>query len=410
MMAAENAHISEKISFLTNILTAWDGSEQRQALRREPRRYVSYDYTGMDAEQSERLRALIYHAQSTAISFPLWHAAAELPDNASSGQHDIVIPREYLWCYRNIGSVALWLDDVRGGSVYDLKYITATGLLGLTGELGKEWKAIDTMVMPVFQGVLAMDDSFTSRTDIVSEMTLNFELLQNQNAPPFFPKQYDVEYDEEIPTTWGYQRGLPALYKGVEVWRYEPQWADNLDGKFTKNANRIDYDTGVFKFDPKSYNPSETREITYALKSRAMINNLARFFYRHKGAWKSFWAPTWICDMELLESVAAGSMQMNVKMLWYWKYYNKSGRRKKIVVFFKDGTCQILSISGYSRDQFNTYGVVFLEEPLKKEIVRERVLMISFFCRYRFASDDLLIDYETSRVATASITLKEVDN
>ena len=103
-------------------------------------------------------------------------------------------------------------------------------------------------------------------------------------------------------------------------------------------------------------------------------------------------------------------MQMNVKMLWYWKYYNKSGRRKKVAVFFKDGTCQILSISGYSRDQFNTYGVVFLEEPLKKEIVRERVLMISFFCRYRFESDDLLIDYETSRVATASITLKEVDN
>lgn len=408
-MSDSNAHISEKISFLTNILSAWDGSEQRQALRREPRKFVAYDYTGMNAEQSERLRALIYHAQSSAIPFPFWHAAAEMPDDAAAGQQDIVIPQEFIWCYRNIGSVELWLDDERGGSSYDLKYITANGILGLTDKLTSNWKALSTMVMPVFKAVLAVDDSFTSRTDDISEMTLNFELLQEQNAPEYYPEQYDIDYDEVIPDIWGYQHGLPALYQGIEVWRYEPQWADNLDGNFTKNCNRIDYDTGVFKFDAKSYNPSESREVTYVLNSRQMINNVQRFFYRHKGSWKSFWAPTWINDMELLESAAAGSTQINVRMMWYWKYYNKSSRRKKIAILFKDGTCQIIDIAGYSRDQFSTYGVVFLEKALSKEIILDKILMISFFCRYRFDSDDLTIDYETSTVATTSLTLREVD-
>jgi len=408
-MSEPNAHISERISFLTTILLSWDGSEQRQALRQEPRRFVAYDYTGMNAEQSERLRALIYHAQSSAIPFPLWHAAAQLPDNAAAGQQDIVIPREFLWCYRNIGSVELWLDDERGGSSYDLKYITANGVLGLTSMLTANWKALSTMAIPVFKAVLAVDNSFTARTDDISEMTLNFELLQAQNAPEYYPEQYDIHYDEAIPEVWGYQHDLPAIYQNVEVWQYEPQWADNLDGRFTKNCNRIDYDTGVFKFDAKSYNPSESREITYVLNSRQMINNVQRFFYRHKGTWKSFWAPTWIRDMDLRESAVAGATQLHVKMMWYWKYYNKSSRRKKIVVFLKDGSCQILSIAGYSRDQFSTYGVVFLEQPLAQDIRMDMILMISFFCRYRFDSDDLTIDYETSTIATTSLTLREVD-
>ena len=54
-------------------------------------------------------------------------------------------------------------------------------------------------------------------------------------------------------------------------------------------------------------------------------------------------------------------------------------------------------------------GKVYLETPLKHEILPQNVRMISFFTRCRFAEDDLVIDYETTGAATVRICLKEVD-
>ena len=404
-----NNHISEKLSYLTQIHTSWDGTEQRHALRQEPRRYIAYDYTGMKEARSQYLRALIYHSQTTAIRFPMWHAITLLQDTMYAGQAIIMIPREFIWCYRNIGSVELWLDDERGGKAFEFQYIGADGRLVLTSILTDNWKRHNAKVMPVFYGVLAKDDSFTSRNDAISEMTLNLELLREQNAPEYFPEEYDEWHDETVAPPWNFRHGLPAEYMGAEVWRYTPQWADNLDANFAKNANRIDYETGVFKFDAKSYNPQENREIKYLLHSRQMINNVQRFFMRHKGAWKSFYAPTWVSDFVLKSDGIQGSAVLEVELPWFWKYYNKSSRRKKICVMYKDGTSEIYEVAGYSRDEANTYGMIYLENELRRNIRRQDVRLICFWCRYRFDGDDLNIDYETATTATVSLTLKEVD-
>lgn len=404
-----NNHISEKISFLTQIHTSWDGTEQRQALRQEPRRYIAYDYTGMKEERSQYLRMLIYHSQTTAIRFPMWHAITVLEDTMYAGQYVVMVPTEYLWCYRNIGGVELWLNDNQGGKAFEFQYIGADGRLVLTTQLDDNWKRHTTKVMPVFYGVLAKDDSFTNRNDAISEMTLNLELLREQNAPEYFPEEYDEWHDEEVSSPWNFHHGLPETYLGAEVWRYTPQWADNLDANFAKNANRIDYETGIIKFDQKSYNPQENREITYLLHTRQMINNVQRFFYRHKGAWKSFYAPTWVNDFVLRKDGIAGAATLEVKLPWFWKYYNKSSRRKKICIMYKDATSEIYDVAGYSRDELNKYGIVFLESPLTHNIRRQDVKMICFWCRYRFGSDDLNVDYETNITATVSLVLKEVD-
>lgn len=405
-----SGHITEKFSFLTQIHTSWDGTEQRQALRQEPRRYIAYDYTGMKEERSQYLRALIYHSQTTAIRFPMWHAISVLPETMYAGQPIIMIPREFIWCYRHIGGVELWYSDERGGRAYDVQYVGADGRLVLTAKLKENYYAKKVKVIPVFYGVLAKDDSFTNRNDAISEMTLNLEFLREQSAPEdTFPAEYDMWNDEPVASPWNFRHGLPAEYMGAEVWRYTPQWADNLDANFAKNANRIDYETGVIRFDEKSYNPQESREITYLLHTRQMINNIQRFFYRHKGAWKSFYAPTWIADFVLRSDGVAGAAALEVNLPWFWKYYNRSSRRKKIVVMYKGGASEVYSVSGYSRDGENTYGIIYLEQSLPHDIKMQDVKMICFWCRYRFASDDLIVDYETATTATVSLTLKEVD-
>lgn len=399
--------IIEKIEFMTQIHTSWDDSEQRMALRNEPRRYISYDYTGMEAWQSQYLRMITFGQQTQLIELPLWHAAYMLENTSYKGQAAISVKPEVLWKYRNIGSVLLWHSDQIGGTKYGLKYIMASGVLGLTSQLTKDYMRGATTVIPVGIGVLQQEDQYETMHSDLTALTINMELIQNQKAP-FFPESFNENHDESVPCNV-FNRGLPQEYTGVDIFSHEPSWSANITSSYSRNANRLDNQTGVFRFDLKSNETTETKEINFSAFSRAEINNLQRFFYRCKGAWKSFCMPTWVNDIELAQDAYAGQINLLVKFNLYWKYYSKSKRRKTLVVFYTDNTVQILKIAGYSTNYTGELGKIYLENPLKRTIVKRSVRMISYLCRCRFASDTMTIYYETSTGAQAKLSFQEVD-
>ena len=93
----------------------------------------------------------------------------------------------------------------------------------------------------------------------------------------------------------------------------------------------------------------------------------------------------------------------------FWKYYAKSKRRRTIVIFYLNGTCEILKIAGYSIDDTGKYGKIYLENPLTHSLLKKQVAMISFFCRYRFGNDALTIDHDTLEISTMDLNFVEVD-
>lgn len=400
--------IVEKLEYKTQIHTAWNGSEQRMALRSEPRTFVSYDYIGAETWQSQYLRMLTFGQQTQRIQFPLWHAKCELEIKQYKGQANITIPTAALWGYRNIGSVMLWTNDRDGGVKYDIKYITANGVIGLTKQLTSDWEAFSTVVVPVFYGVLQQEDNYSNTHSNLSTMTINLELLQNQNAPAF-PPAWDEFHVETTMRDTCPDRGLPDTYMGAEVFKDEPPWLDNIAANYSKNANRLDNETGVFRFDLKSYDTAETRQIKYMGISRAEGYNFQRFFMRCKGMLKSFYAPTWMNDLELAGDMPSGQIYLLVNFNMFWKYYAKSKRRRTIVIFYLNGTCEILKIAGYSIGDTGKYGKIYLENPLTHSLLKKQVAMISFFCRYRFGNDALTIDHDTLEISTMDLNFVEVD-
>ena len=404
-----NNKITQTIEYLTQIHTAWDGSEQRVAIRNEPRISISYDYIGVKTWQSQWLRMLQFGKQTQQIRFPLWHAKCELEKNQYKEQLSINIPKQMLWGFRNISAIELWIDDESGGKVYKVKYITASGVVGLENKLEEDWLAYKTTVIPIFYGVLSKEDNYSNDSSAVSEMTINVDMLQNQKAPPF-PQSLD-EFHDEIFSYDHNMNNLPKLYNDVEVFTFNPYWADNMSDSFSRNANKIDYNTGVYRYDLKSSDTLETHNWPIAGISRASIYNLQRFFMRHKGRLKSFYVPTWTNDIELKVSASAGSSILLTKFNQLYKFYNTSSRRKTLIVFFKDVNKPptFLNVTGYAVDSASQSGKVYLTEPLTKNININDVAMISFFIRTRFGDDALKIDYETTCIATHDLQFIEVN-
>lgn len=56
-------------------------------------------------------------------------------------------------------------------------------------------------------------------------------------------------HDEPMEGASRFAFGLPAQYLGAEVFRFAPQWKEDISASYTKNASRLDYKSGVFRYD-----------------------------------------------------------------------------------------------------------------------------------------------------------------
>lgn len=396
--------ITEHIEFLTQIHTAWDGAEQRVALRGNPRRFVSYEYVGVNTRQSQYLRALTSGTQTQLLQFPLWHANTVLEKIVYDRQSIVPLKKEDAWNYRDCASVLLWENDEEGGEFFDVKNVTADGVLHLKKQVSSDWRAFQTIAVPVFWGVMRQEDQYANLTSKLTSMTINVEFINRGTTIELPAAAGPVDSSRPV---FPASKNASAEYLGRELFMAPPSWEEDIGCGYSRNANRLDNQTGVVRYDLKSNDTAESRSVMYRTANREEIHFLQRFFYRNKGRFKAFYAPTWVNDVELAEDASEGNALI-AKFPFYWKYYELNKRRRRLIVFFKDGTIEILQIAGFSLDDTRKRGKIFLDMPIRRAMVRRQIRMISFLCLYRLADDSLTTEYETTGIASIRLEFAEV--
>jgi len=396
--------ITERIEYLTQILTAWDNTEQRSALRGKPRRYIGYEYIGLESKQSQYLRALTCSTQTQTLQFPLWHAASYLHKQIYAKQSIVEVTKDDMWNYRDCTGTMLWSNDQDGGEYFSIVNTTADGVLHLEKQVTHDFLPRKTVVVPVFWGILQQEDKYINETSNITTMTINVEFI-NRGLQIKLADTIDAYQYPRI--SFAESKNAPGEYAGRELFMMPPTWNDDIGSSYHRNANRLDNQSGSIRYDLKSKETTEIRSIEYTAIAREEIQFLQRFFYRCKGRLKSFYAPTWVNDVELVDDVVSGSILL-ARFSLYWKYYASNKRRKTLVVFFRDGTIHILKIAGFSLDDSQTYAKIYLEMPIQRVLERKQIRMISFLCLYRHNSDTLTTNYQTTGIANMNLEFAEV--
>lgn len=402
--------IVETIEFKTQIHTGWDNTEQRMALREHPRRNISYRYTGMNTRNSEYLRALCNGQQTQQIEFPLWSATRLLPQTRYEAQAHLQLATRDMWDYRDCHACML-VKEYDGVNVtserFNLKSITANGFLQTTKQFTSRWDAESTLVVPVFWGILNQEDSYTNVTSHVADLCVNVEVM---------PSIVAVELPEAI-NEYNYPRlkfeesvNADNEYKGYELFMFPPSWYQDQNISYSRNANRLDNETGYFRYDLKSVETTTTRSMDFYGLNKDEIHFLQRFFYRCKGQWKSFYMPTWTSDIKLAKNALAGDTVLYGEFLYYYKYYASNSRRKLLIIFFENGTIQIIELVGWTIDESGKMSKIYLQNSLKKNLLISDIRMISFLCKVRHNSDTMTTQYETNESASITFEVKEVND
>lgn len=405
--------ITESFEYNTNILTSYDGHEQRIMTRQYPRHSVSYDYDAMNKYDSQWLRGMMRIRQSDIWFVPMWQNVGYLSENFLRGKAMMVDPL-YMYGFNNCDLIEVFVkDDInQDGKVNTIKEVKSYsfGRIELKKAINRVLLKENTWIMPCIR----VSEQPSSTANYVfsngTTVTLNFEdILYRPTANIPFSILNNYDYTKERN-----RFGLPENIEEREILTFTPQWIndDSNTVKIDKNVTKLDNVSGVFMYDLKNSKSYDTHTLDLYMMGKAMINNVIRFFKNMKGMYKSFYAPSWANDLEISDNLFAGSNYMYTKWTNMYQYYLSNKRRKKLVVFTKDWKAHIFDINYYTYEvkKDRRYGKVLLSQPIKEYIDKDNILMASFLNLVRLDSDKLQLNYESNVCANCTLTMREVDD
>ena len=405
--------ITEKYEFKTDIITSYTGTEQRIALRNEPRHYLSYDYTAMKPFEAQWLRAVARMKQSTALYIPMWHTPLYLSEPALKDSRFIKVEEPLMFDARNCQAIEVFVKDtVKGTNKY---YRVATfgdgGVIGLGNKLETDLNPKNAYIYPLIkcsiQPINSLNYVFSNGTDV----TMNFEDVLDK-SPVTMPSKYLFGYYDNYKGRNPY--GIPYKHSNNDVFTLEPQWIEDnsvtLDVE--KQTVKLDNDIGVFSYDSKNNLSYDKNNYSLILMNKAEINNMVKFFYRVKGKYKSFYMPSWVNDFTPCFDIQAGNNFIYTEFDSLYKYYLSNSRKNKIIIFTKDFKSYILNVMSLTYEIIGNikYGKLLLSSPIDMNLPLSNIKMMSYFNHVRLDDDTLQLNYESTQVAQVDITTMEVDD
>lgn len=405
--------ITEKWEYKTDIITSYDGHEQRIKTRQYPRHYVSYDYPAMNCFEAQWLRGLGRLRQSDTYYIPMWHNVTRLAEDFPGMGKSLYINKEHMYSFDDVEWIEIFVKDdpnqfgvnmvLRVENYFDQ-------IIGLKKVLTKPLYKENTWIYPLKRCSIQPMNGFQYIYSNGASVTHSFEDLLRKPVNLKIPDKWVTDFENySLRNKWN----LPEHYDNREVFVASPQWLDDdsLSLSVDKAVTKMDNETGQFLYDLKNEKSYDVHTMELILMCKEAINNMQRFFKRVSGMYKSFYAPTWANDIELLQDIEAQNNYIYTKWSNISDFYISNKRNKKLVIFTKDKHSYILDILTYGYEMIDgvKVGKIMFTNPLGMNIPKSNVLMCSYFNLVRFDSDELQLNYESDIVANVSLVFREVD-
>ena len=139
--------VTERLEWLTDLIEAYDGTEEATPLRTQPRRSFEYEVL-VQAEEAANLDALLWRYQAEKYVVPIWTDPQFLEAALPAGTGTITVPTVD-YDFSAPGWAVLWTSTTE----YELVEVSGTDASSLTlnGTVQNDWPA-GTRIYPAREG------------------------------------------------------------------------------------------------------------------------------------------------------------------------------------------------------------------------------------------------------------------
>lgn len=369
--------------YKTEITESRNMTEQRKALRQQPRRVFEFRAQLGRTGSVDLLSFVEARAQEPyVLPDPTRDTVTTALSPVAAGSLTFATP---LPDWIQVGATL-----VLGKGRYAVKEAVtvasiAGGTVTLTDLLVNAWPA-GSVVRDGAVGVL--DQSFRFRLATDRSGTVEFRFFED-------PGTHKEVY--ESPAT---------LISGREVWLKKPNWRDNVDSQIEGQLSTLDFDIGVVSHD--EYQDFNVRrfEAVYSFFERASAEEFIRFLHRKRGRQQEFWMPTWRPDFRISGVAASGTSAFSAQGTEQLGYFSSSVTMRRIAVFLRSGQTRFFTVTGMAQVGSDTQ--VSVTPALTEELSEATVSKISWMPLWRFAADKVTMEWPVASVCEAKVALTQL--
>jgi hypothetical protein len=370
----------ERLEWKTDVMEAWDGTEQRVRLREYPRQSCEFTVTAAGMER-RKLSSALWDWQAKDWHMPIWHDETRLTSGVSAGATTLACDTR--WRNWFVGGPVVISDGARAEAV-TLSAVASDSSLTV-GATTLNWPAGSRCAPARLARITAVTPRAVKSPDI-SEWNIAWET-------------------DDVTPGWSGTDG-PDTYLGAPVLTQRPGWKSGVSSALERRIEEFDGSVGSRLVVDRTGSPLLRTELKFTRGGRAAVKYLRLILWQRAGRYAGIWMPTFERDLILTADYTSGVTQIDVEMIGYTDYLIGLPGRKDIRILMIDGSREYARITTSSEISPSVERLT-LAGPTSVALTRSNIAQISFMGWSRLSSDAIEFVYSSSEsisVATEFIS------
>lgn len=371
--------ISERLSWLTDVLRSESMATQRRALRTAPRREFSAKFIAYGRDRQSLDSALLGWG-SMVWALPIWPDVQLLEAGVSAGATSCFCSTSG----RDFSTPGLAMFRGESAQDFEVVEVIAVTPTGLTFKraVSRDWPD-GSRLYPVRRAILADEPQMTRLTDMLAETEARFTLVEPCDWPTILPE---------------------AKYRGRPVLESRPDESKDLTWKYERMLSKLDNKTGIPGISDIARVAMPVMSWRWIDCGRDRQSALRSLLYGLRGQQIAIWVPTHADDLTVVEVAPDTSKAIVVANVGYSRFCQGRAGRKDIRIEFFDGSVlhrRIVSAgeldSGRERLE--------LDAPHGRQLDPADISRVCFMVLVTLASDKIEWTHHTDADGVAEVSL-----
>ena len=402
--------ISDRKEWKTDVLTNYDGTEQRVMLRKIPRRHLKFN-TFVPMNLQPLYQNLFYGLGGRPLAVPIWVEPMTLTKRINTGDQTFEVST--VDSDLAIGSLVILMSTDLVYQVARISSLTSTSIT-IETKAHRDWPKKSSTLYPLGTGTLSQSPTLSRFDPATAQGVLDFNLTGHINLTPAVDAN--------------------PVYQGLPVLEDILNWDGNVQASFERKASKIDNETGSLMAEIEGKAPTKSQTFRRFLNSASKIRTFQKWLSARGGKLKPFWLPSGARDLELARDIGANDDFIVVKRTDYSTFVAQGVGGRDIRIQLTDGTIVYRRITASLalnsvEEQLTLQGLVQWQQyPYSSQSVFgyfidgqwgglwwvgqavpiSKVALISFMAPVRLEEDYVDVQHHGKDFATAEFNLKGI--